>query len=1180
MRIAGSLAIVEFPNGFERRFELVSTTGQWRWSSDRDVFGNFLSADYGTPSQWVLSDSHGRVHRIFLRSDPAGFYGQIVDRIELAAFGGGTATYLFSYEAANVYRPAQDDDPLTSAQVAVPLLTSLSYPDGTTTAFTYSLPRDQGTIDAGRMIRHRLVSGGSIEYTYQNVTFPHLEGALYAADGVGLATRRTFGLESAQEGPPGGPAPLGTWTFTTQLDIPRVVGNLDQPRELTTTITYPDGHYREHKFSVYVSGEASNGLNPPSYFEPADYGLPATKIGKIATNPFHTSEIVYRSNGEKLRTRYLHHEKSSCTGCWDVNARVSRIRTKLHDDGGRTETRELSSFDGLGHYRNVVEFDNPASAPMRTRFTNFSATVPGPSQPWILGISSKTTTTQGSETRTQESCFDPSTGLLLRQRIRTGGSRAANDLLHVFSHTNAGDLQLTRHYGGDVQALDTDPNLDLCALPLPAQEQFATYQTYQQGGLSERGWLASDGSVFLRTYSATIDPATGLTITTAGGDDFTWTHNYDVLGRKLSSTPPAGHGGRQVFSYSAAVISGPVPSPARNEVTTFEADGSVLNGTRTTFDYLGRVSKVARYTLNGWVEGVLNYDAMGRSFRQTTATGAETIELDFDPLGRPGRRRPPEGAYHDRVFSYAGRKNSETVKIGKQWNPSTQSVVEIDRTTTATHDRNGRLIEKLITDSDGDWLRETYVVNLDGEIVSSTATDGVHTATWMQPDRTDGRGFTSEDPEGDPIVGYDALGNLTIRDFGQGSIYHVFDRAGRLIEQREGSASGLLWTRNVYATSNGSGDYRKGKLVESLRINRGVPHLPEGTVWVTELYAYEGQGGSRSKVTTSLAAGASGAMPLFSFEATVDRNGAGQPVQNRFPDCLSAANNAFSQCVPLATRTLDFDYALGSLIGVTEHWGAASAEWIDQVSYDLDGNVIGRVLANGWVETNTPHASGGGRLARMTLSHPTFSRFYDSGLAQYDGLGKLVQLGQQRRVSEHAYALEVSPPPADAGTPGTISFEPHRDALGQRLWREYRVPRRFQAYGSAWEMVQEIYVYAPGNRLLWTRRFNDYDAVYFGYSKDQWHLTDAEGLPVRKRHGLSLYGGSPTFSGAVLSEVQMTQGGSEAVDQMFVGGKRIGTADNHALQPKRRFFHYDIHGRLFATSDESGNIEANLAPAQ
>ena len=1167
LKINGSTATVESGDGRIDSYAS-GTGGAWQLTSRADVFGNSVQIDRSVPMQWSLTDSNGRVQKIFFRTDPAGFYSQLVDRLELTAFGGTTAVYQLAYSTTTLDRPPQDDDPATAAQVTVPVLDSVTRPDGTTFTMTYA-PVTGAVADDGRLASVVLPTGGEIHYTWKDVALPYLAGALHTADVVGVATRETLFPSSGLQGG-GSQSPVGAWSFTYSLDLARVLGSVDQPRELTTEVLYPDGHRRAYKFSVYVSGNAANNMTPSVDFEKEDYGLPFTVNGVSAQYPtFRPGRLIYKDDGTLLRVERVAYERSACTGCYDVNARQRGRQESFIDKGNYTETFLQSDWNGLGHYRQHASWDNQATAPGRTTTIDYSGALPAASSPWVLGVYSSHSTNSSGITRARQSCIDPLTGLVLRERRLALANPSAKDLLSVHHYDSAGNRIGTDYYGGDVQSIGGG---NLCTLTLPAAEQYASYTVYQHGAAAETGWLNTGGSVFLRTTSATIDVSTGASSSSAGVNDFTETLTYDAMARPTAVIPPAGHGGGSTIVYTPADLTASPVTQATKTVTVTDASGATLAETRTTFDAFGRKSKVEKRVNGGWEARTYVYDAMGRRTQRLTADGKVVKKLDFDPFGRPAIVRPPEGSVHDKILTYAGRDVTETVVIGKSWDEITQSVIFTTRTTTTRKDRHGRVIEIEVVDGDGETRTETFTLNLDGDVIATSITDGFTTTSWTDADRTDGRDLTVLDSDGGAITGYDALGHLTEQDFGHGTAVSIYDRAGRLTAQREGSASGPIWTSFTYGTANSGSNWSKGRLVETERRNYSVPHLPDGLARVIESYTYGGERGLRSELRTEVVAGNSSNTTILDFESSRTVDALGRTVSSTFPDCLASSTDTDSYCGPVPVRTLDFTYDYRRLTEVSSTIGGTPEGWIDGITYAPGGFVTGRDLANGWVEQRTESNYGRGKLHSMTLNHPQHSAFYDSGIAVYDGLGRLVALGNDRHISDRVYALEIPPAPADAGTPVAIPSPPSPDLFGLPTERSYQTPNRYFPGTAPPENVTEIYLYGPGNRLLWTRVFSNYCASTYGYCEDTWELTDAVGQPVRRRDGISRYAGDGTFSGSTVSNVEMIPVGSPTLDRIFVHGDRIGESGSLSSSAQQRFFHRDATGRFFAETDNNGNV--------
>ena len=111
-------------------------------------------------------------------------------------------------------------------------------------------------------------------------------------------------------------------------------------------------------------------------------------------------------------------------------------------------------------------------------------------------------------------------------------------------------------------------------------------------------------------------------------------------------------------------------------------------------DGFGRTWREYRKIFDGtWAQRITAYNGMGRT---TTVSEWQAVSppptlryteyLNFDPFGRPGIIRPPDGSTHDTTFTYTGiRLTSRAVKV------ATAVGSETTATTTEEYDRQGRL---------------------------------------------------------------------------------------------------------------------------------------------------------------------------------------------------------------------------------------------------------------------------------------------------------------------------------------------------------------------------------------------------------------------------------------------------------------------------------------------------------
>ncbi len=141
-RWTGSVHEMDFPDG---QIHVLSPSSGLL-TQIRDRFGNYVNVAHGANS-WALNDMHGRSHTVNFASGVA-HYGKAVSSVVLSTFGGGSATYTFNYTNVSLPRPCPDDDPQTG-NITVPLLTSITLPDGS----FYSMPSTSHHLDGSTNCR-------------------------------------------------------------------------------------------------------------------------------------------------------------------------------------------------------------------------------------------------------------------------------------------------------------------------------------------------------------------------------------------------------------------------------------------------------------------------------------------------------------------------------------------------------------------------------------------------------------------------------------------------------------------------------------------------------------------------------------------------------------------------------------------------------------------------------------------------------------------------------------------------------------------------------------------------------------------------------------------------------------------------------------------------------------------
>ena len=423
----------------------------------KDRFGNQLMVTY-TANLWTLSDGH-RVQRVWFRTDLPPF-NPVVDRIELAAFGGppAIATWRFRYSnddgIAAVRTGCRNTDPGT-ANAAVPLLTQVTLPDG---SFYRMAASDYGTqtatpCDSGMLRGMTLPTLGRIEWDYMEYVFPPPSSSRgFRQKSTGVARRRLKDAASQT---------VGEWSYATALTSDP---NYPYPQELVNTVVTPLGDKTVNYFSVSAS---SGG---PSGWSVFDYGLPFTRYvtdGGSVTR--YLSSRVYdcdtgAANCQLKRTNFVSYDRDA--GAWSAtleentrkNQRAFTTRTN-YDDSGLLEAVVFSDFDGLGHYRETNLYGNFGSGDTRTAFVNYNPgqsypggfTPPPASSPWVLNTYTETFVAepQWSPPARMEHCFDSNTGFLLRTRTyaSTGNARSANDVVMRYTPAN-GNVAIEESFRG------------------------------------------------------------------------------------------------------------------------------------------------------------------------------------------------------------------------------------------------------------------------------------------------------------------------------------------------------------------------------------------------------------------------------------------------------------------------------------------------------------------------------------------------------------------------------------------------------------------------------------------------------------------------------------------------------------------------------------------------------------
>jgi RHS repeat-associated protein len=745
----------------------------------------------------------------------------------------------------------------------------------------------------------------------------------------------------------------------------------------------------------------------------------------------------YRHFNRHLKSEqvYFHDDPTTNCGLFVRNPDPPPVDPQCH-----WKETVRASFDGLGHFRQESTNGSFAQHGMRTATTNYNPGKNYPPQtppaewwpstsPWIIGSYTYTEACEAGSTARQEYCFDTGTGSL--DRIRTlaaGTSRAAHDLLVEFTRNASGNLQSEEYYGGDTQAVSTTLG---CDDPVSLTPQYRKDHTYSHGVRATSQYIDADGQAMpFKSLDCDVDQATGLYSACRDTAEKATSFVYDALGRLTWEKPSEGAFTRYEylpFNPDAAWDAG--TNVARVEVCTrpngsgeeLGCQGSAYTDTYTRsayrFDGLGRLFKESTRLpgsslapsgnvpyepneLQAWNQRLTTYDSSGRkawvSEWQPNGTAGDAIRktsyLNYDPFGRVGTIRPPDGAAHDVTFAYTGaRLISRTTKIATS-HTSGGDIVESPSTTTEEYDLHGRLHK--VTEPSGEAgasVTTTYGYDVGNRLTSVSTTAG--STTQSRSFLYDNRGFLLfEDlPEKTPPAsgrsgycathdvcysGYDAKGHAGRIDDGDHVLLHAYDRAERPLTVKAllGSAQAEYMIKELtYDELNEvpRGD-SLGKLVRAIQHNRHDPANPSADFAVTEDYDYSGLGGRVSSRTTQVST-------LGTCQQGFTWGPLGDLASVTYPTCGAVGT----------PRAVDYTYESGLLTSVKQ-----SEVSIADISYHTNTMVNAIEHRNGVTVTHglDPHAMR--RPASIATSGVTGTPGnWDSGTYTYDGAGNITGIG-------------------------------------------------------------------------------------------------------------------------------------------------------------------------------------------
>ncbi len=984
LRWRKSLREIDFPNGEIHKFD-----SQGRLVQIRDRRGNSVNVSHGA-SSWTINDG---VRTTTVNLVDVSHYGKAVGSVVLAAFGGTTATYTFSYTTVPLRRAAVDNHPQSSPNIVLPFLTGITLPDGSsyglplaTSYHVWTLPGDSISSYPypsyeGLIRELKLPTRGSLRWTWGQYEFPvpHAEEDIPAS-----YTSWVAGVEKRQLLDSTG-AVVGTWTYSQHLPggwfATTSITSLSSPLGDRTDYYFKVGESLNELYGLPISAEETAPGRPDLLLSSKAYDCDATGAGCVLK-----------------RTQYLKYKTDRFVSFFvGNNPRVEASLTVFNDDGNRWSASDLSDFDGLGHYRTETLSGNFGAGDAKVLFTNYnpnrgtypgSFTMPSTATPWVLGTYDRKSSSEGSKTFHSEYCFDPTTGFLNRVRTyaSTFGSQGVNDVVTSFTRDAAASKIVERSYGGDLAPVGTGT---LCSLAL-SDDSFRLDHTFQYGALKRSQSSTSTGAVVLIHVDRTLDANTGLATSETDPAGVQTSFTYDGMSRVTEIKPAEDAWVRYTYvapvSANAAILFGTYNNGGFTKQITSE---------EVLLDDFGRAYRERRQMPTGaWARRTTVYDALSHvtdvSEWQADATNsAWTRYRNFDSFGRPGYVDPPEGPIHRVSFTYAGeRQVSRTSKVGTALLDG--NVAESSVTVTERRDRQGRLYQ--VVDGTG---TTTYGYDPAGKLTSASLPGQSRLFHY------DGRGFLQSEqlPEkGNGFVTYSrysARGHVGTRADGPMSVDYLYDRAGRLTQVKEPGAAGLPIKVFVYGTGTSGADRSAGKVKTASRYNYVTLGLNPTTVEVRETYTYGGRSGRTSRrETLTFANGAAAESFTQGFDAYDEL---GNLTSLSYPQCTWAA-----RCPGPTSRTVGFTFTKGRVTSVP---GFANA-----VTYHPNHLVASVVHANGVTVTQAnddwsrPRPKSIATTGAMN-STGTAAANWTTGNYLYDGQSNVIHQGSARYLYDNLSRL-------------------------------------------------------------------------------------------------------------------------------------------------------------------------------
>lgn len=741
---------LEFPGGSIHRFG-----GDGRVMHMRDRFGNMVTFDYESQSdlspKWTITEQGARRTQVveFKRIPVPGatqfdpqFY-DVVKTVKLSSAGSAPAVYTFHYgdaascdpsvsnscELVRISRAMPCSDPRLGKTVQVPLLRSITLPDGSSYSMNkpgnvpdydlgdqidlsdhYAYPPENQRF-SGHITGLKLPTGGKLEWSYQPYHYPEdspiMKRGVFGGEVWELPMIHTIGVRERRQLDAEGTVLSKTVYDTLMVNLSLPLQPIP-PRVVMNTITALTPANAVISKTVNYFSIDSRLQNRPFYGRPfTPEPDPENDGPSDVTNPDpqgrYLSSKTYDGAGQLQRYTYVRYE----TDGGGENGRMSSEKTVYRTDGDRWHATDHSDFDGLGHYRTSVFTGNfGGGGDLRTSHTAYnkrdSDVDPGAgpnvgtwgsnfqmlldTDPWILNTYSSQQTTENGITAKALFCFDWSTGFLRRQRTMSSTTPAGSDLITRYTSTN-GNVTREESFGGDAQTVPTAP---LCSATLPGAV-YQTDSTYSNGALAATTYLNIPAAAPMPFKSADrdINAGTGLVMTARDTAGVATSYEYDDMGRLLW-VKPAGSAWTEYVYKRAGQPDSPNATVLINQRPAGNPNGLPLTESRIEFDALGRVWKEHQRMPSGaWSVRETRYHPAGWTERVSeleTTPSKWTVFSDFDAFGRAGKITSPD--LSATLIAHGGERTTTRTKT-----IATPTAQPTSVTTVQEYDAQGRLVK-------------------------------------------------------------------------------------------------------------------------------------------------------------------------------------------------------------------------------------------------------------------------------------------------------------------------------------------------------------------------------------------------------------------------------------------------------------------------------------------------------